>query len=124
MAYGGITLVSALLGWLGAVGLWKWKQSPLKGHIFLTPLYFIKTSFDNVWYWRLGQIVDLRPVNHYQNGSYSHSTVTFSFDEGKESIGTQSVTLVEDLIQKLKTWSNETRAACPKRRLGLFCCAR
>lgn len=111
IAYGGITLGSALVCWLGAMGIWKWKQSPLKGHIFLTPLYFIKTAFDDVWYWRLGQIVDLRPVNHYKNGSYSHTTVTFIFDEGKESIGVQSVPLLEDLIQKLQTWSDESRAA-------------
>jgi hypothetical protein len=120
VAYGGITIVSGLVCWHGVMGIWKWKQSPLKAYVFLTPLYFIKTTFDDIWYWRLGQLVELVPVNHYRNGSYSHTTVTFIFDEGKESIGIQSIPLLQDLIEKLKTWGDQSRAAFQNRDWDYF----
>jgi DnaJ domain len=89
----------------GAVGLWRWKNSPLKGHVFITPLYFIKVRYDDVWYWGLWQLADLNTTHHYTNGVYSSTTVRFIFDDGKESLKLSSITSAQHLFDRLKQWA-------------------
>lgn len=89
----------------GAIGLWRWKNSPLKGHVFITPLYFIKARYDDVWYWGLWQLADLNSTNHYTNGVYSSTTVRFTFDDGKESLKLSSIASAQHLFDRLQQWS-------------------
>jgi len=109
--FGSITIVSSLGVAIGILGLWRWKKFPIRGAVFVTPLYFIKCRFNNLWYWGLWQVATVQPVNHYLNGSYTHTTVTFIFDEGRESIKFNSQKSVEELFHRLDTWNAQTREA-------------
>jgi hypothetical protein len=111
LGFGGLTIGSSLAVAFGILGLWRWNKFPVKGAIFLTPLYFIKCRFDDIWYWGLWQISDVQPINHYRNGSYTHTTVTFIFDEGKESVSLNNQNSLNHLFDCLKTWNAQTHEA-------------
>ena len=111
LAYAGVTIAAVILISIVVVRFMRWKNSPMKGFIFITPLYFIKTRFDQVSYWGIWQIAAVNPVNHYTNGSYTYTTVAFVFDEGAESIRLNSLASVHDLFDKLKRWGTRNREA-------------
>jgi hypothetical protein len=118
--YGVITILATCAFAFAALGLWRWKSSPIKGHIFLTPLYFIKVQFDEIWYWGSWQIADIQSVNHYHNGSYTHTTVTFIFDEGSETVKVKGLNSLQHLFDKLKTWGSSTSEAAKRGDLDYF----
>ena len=55
--FGAFTIVCSLGIAIGILGLWRWKRFPMRGAVFVTPLYFIKCRFDNLWYWGSGRLL-------------------------------------------------------------------
>ena len=77
----------------------------MRGAVFVAPVIFYQVSLLITFGTRgLWQVAKVQPVNHYLNGSYTHTTVTFIFDEGRESI-------------KFKSQSSIRRVVSPTRHL-------
>jgi hypothetical protein len=116
-----LTLASAIiLRWGIAQQVLRF-TSKLKPHIYLTPLYFIRTSFREVWFWWLWSVRDQNVIHHRDTkGNYTHSTISFVFADGTESFTIRSRKDLESLWAMLRRWEVEYGNAVRERDMDYF----
>jgi DnaJ-like protein len=72
-------IVAALgLAW-GVFRILRFYRSPLKRRIIVTPLYFIETRHDELWYWPIWHVRGTQAINRYYNSVYFGTDVTVTF---------------------------------------------
>jgi hypothetical protein len=96
-----ITVVAVIALAYGTNRVFRWFTSRLKCYFFITPLYFIRAQFDDVCYWRLNQLVDVKVVHHYYNGAYTNTTLGLIFDEGQHTISVKGQQVAQDVLVKV-----------------------
>lgn len=115
--YSGVTLAAGLLISRNAETLLRWNRSVLKSFFYITPLYFIDTSYDIVRFWPLCALRDIRVTHNYRNGAYQNSDIELQLDDASHTLTLPSQQDVETLLKQLKTYDSRLRAAVSHRDL-------
>lgn len=115
-----ITVLSVLLIWRVIRRMYKWHTTKLKPHIYVTPLYYIKTTFDDVWFWWFWDVKDYKVVHNYQNNSYTDTTVTLIFEDSSESFTLKGQSRVKQLWETLAKWEAQYKRALANRDMDYF----
>jgi hypothetical protein len=79
------TLACALLQGWNLYHISKWQKSPLRPHLIITPLYVIKTSAEQVWFWPIWSVTSVRATHNYTNASYTGTDVYMEFGSDHQS---------------------------------------
>lgn len=79
------TLLCALLQGWNLYHISKWQKSPLRPHLIITPLYVIKTSAEQVWFWPIWSVTSVRATHNYTNSSYTGTDVYMEFGSDHQS---------------------------------------
>jgi hypothetical protein len=79
------TLACALLQGWNICHIIKWRLSPLRPHLIITPLYVIKTSAEQVWFWPIWSVTSVRATHNYTNSSYTGTDVYMEFGSDHQS---------------------------------------
>ncbi|MEW5773045.1 MAG: J domain-containing protein [Thermodesulfobacteriota bacterium] len=77
----------------------RWNASNLKCYIYATRLYIIKTWLDDVYYYPLWEIKNIKTTHNYRNGFHVSSDVNFIFNSGEETISFSKKKSAEDFIE-------------------------
>lgn len=89
----------------------RWHKSPLGCHFIVSPLYFIKTHLDEVWFWPLWKLQDLSATHNYRNGMYTGTDVRFVFDTGAETMSFSQRNAYEQAVTAARVFDAKLRAA-------------
>jgi curved DNA-binding protein CbpA len=117
---GGLTLISALtLAW-AAMKIYRWHTSSLKPNVIITPLYYIKTHFDEVAFWWLWDIQDHRVVHNHRNGQYQNTKMIFGFHDSDQNLYFSNKKQVAQLVEKLSEWERRYKVAVNSRDMDYF----
>jgi len=109
--HAGLTVaVCFLLGW-NLIAIRLWRKGPLRPHLFVTPIYLIRTSHELVAFWPIWVLKDLRVTHNYRNGSYQDSTVMFLFDGQEETVTFRSKLRTERFMERLRDFERRIRMA-------------
>ena len=79
------TLACALLQGWNLYHISKWRLSPLRPHLIITPLYVIKTSAEQVWFWPIWSVTSVRATHNYTNSTYTGTDVYMEFGSDHQS---------------------------------------
>jgi curved DNA-binding protein CbpA len=79
------TLACALLQGWNICHIIKWRLSPLRPHLIITPLYVIKTSAEQVWFWPIWSVTSVRATHNYRNSSYTDTDLYMEFGSDHQS---------------------------------------
>ena len=79
------TLLCALLQGWNLCHIIKWRLSPLRPHLIITPLYVIKTSAEQVWFWPIWSVTSVRATHNYTNSSYTGTDLYMEFGADHQS---------------------------------------
>lgn len=79
------TLLCALLQGWNLCHIIKWRLSPLRPHLIITPLYVIKTSAEQVWFWPIWSVTSVRATHNYRNSSYTDTDLYMEFGSDHQS---------------------------------------
>ena len=107
----GISAVASLLVATNFSWIVRMHKSPWKCNFIVSPLYFIKTHLDEVWFWPLWQLKDLKATHNYRNGSFTGTDVTFVFDTGTESLVFSQRNAYEEAVSASRVFDSKLRAA-------------
>ena len=99
---------------------WRWRESKLKCRLYATPLYFIQTHLDDVRWWPLWKLKDLKITHNYRNGSYQHTDLRLVFPEGAQEFSINSKVGVERLLDTMRTLDQRLRLAASQERWDYF----
>jgi len=61
----------------------EWHKTKVKCNFLITPLYFIKTYFDEINYWCLWDLKNIQATEHYTNGIYNGTFASLFFPDAK-----------------------------------------
>lgn len=110
-------VASALVA-LGLVGLWfhsgrivEWRRSTIHPGTYVTTMYLLRTTFDQIWFRWLWDFKDLSTTNHYRNGSYTHSTVRLQFPNDREELTLKGRDKTDALLRFLSEAQRVVRTA-------------
>lgn len=111
LLYAGITLaVGGLIG-RNCVTIRRWAKAKLKPYFYVTPIYFLKTEFDNVSFHPIWTLKDVAATHNYRNGFYRRSDVVLKFDGHDESLSLSSKQQVEMMFERMRTYDARLRTA-------------
>lgn len=109
--YAIFTAVACLLGAICAAWIIRWHRSPLKCSFLVTPVYFIKTRLDEVWYWPIWELTNIRATHRYRNSAYVGTDVLLEFANRTEKITISPEEAYSWLIDLLKAFDEKIRVA-------------
>ena len=108
---GGITLGASLFAAANISWIIRWHISPWKCRLIVSPLYFIKTHLDEVWYWPLWKLKDLRATHNYRNGWFTGTDVTMAFDTGTENLTFPQKDAYEQVASAARAFESKVHSA-------------
>ena len=106
-----ITIVVALLQAWNICYLFKWHRSALRPYLIITPLYVIRTTVDQVWYWPIWSLTSIQATHNHTNSSYTDTDVYMEFGESRQSFKLSSKTAYAALVSMLDTFGQRVNAA-------------
>lgn len=109
--YAGITLFAGVFLGKNAAWIYSWHKKPLKSLLMVTPLYVIKTRFDQLWYWPIWTISDIKAVHNYRNGVYQDTSLSLYFDGKQENFSISPESAYQLLLNRLQGFDERFRAA-------------
>jgi tetratricopeptide (TPR) repeat protein/curved DNA-binding protein CbpA len=89
----------------------RWHQSPLRSWFFVTPLYLIRTHMNQVWYWPLWELSDIKATPNYHKGKYQNTTVRLRFNGQYESFRVSQHLACELLLSSVQNFEQRFRRA-------------
>jgi len=108
---GGITLGASLFAAANISWIVRWHMSPWKCRFIVSPLYFIRTHLNEVWYWPLWKLKDLRATHNYRNGVFTGTDVTMLFDTGTENLTFPQRDAYEQVVSAAKAFDLKIQSA-------------
>lgn len=93
----------------------RWKKSPLKRWLLVTPIYLIETEYVNVSFWPITEITDIKATHNYRNGGYENTVVRLRVGDLTKQYTLHSEKAYEDLIQSIKKYDKNLRVAIAAR---------
>ncbi len=73
-------------------------RSTLQPRVYVTPLYVIQTTFDEVAWWPIWTLRDVKATHHYSNGSYQHTAIVFDFDSSRVELQLSPLGSAEEIL--------------------------
>ncbi len=105
------TLLCALLQAWNLCHIIKWRRSPLRPHLIITPLYVIKTSAEQVWYWPIWSVTSVRATHNYKNSSYTGTDLHMEFGSDHQSFSISPQAAYAHLCAMMDTFGRRVNAA-------------
>lgn len=106
-----LTGVACAVGAACTAWIIRWRRSPLKCHFYVTPLYFIKTQLEQVSYWPIWELRDIKATHRYRNGAYQGTDVSMVFPNKTEQITISPESAYTWMIDALKAFDEKVRSA-------------
>lgn len=106
---GGALMAGILLG-RNIVTLFKWHKSVLKPFFYLTPIYLIKTEYNNIVFLPLWKLQNEDVRHRYFHGVYCGTKVRLRVDGAEESLTFRSFAEWERFCQQLLVYKERLRA--------------
>lgn len=100
--------------------IWRWHKSKLKCRFYATPLYFVQTHLDEVKWWPLLKLQDLKVTHNYRNGIHQDTDIRLVFPEGTKAISVSSKQSAENLLDGLRKLDQKMREAAAQERWDYF----
>lgn len=79
------TIICAVLQAWNLCYLFRWHKSVLRPHLIITPLYVIRTGFEQIWYWPIWSVTAVRATHNYTNSAYTSTDLEMKFGQDKQS---------------------------------------
>lgn len=118
--FSAITLGAALIiGWQ-LDWIYKWHQAKLKCRLYVTPMYFIQTHLNEVRWWPLWNLQDIKITHNYRNGGYQHSDLKLKFPDETVDLAVSPKDAVEKWLNVLKKFDNQIREAAKRENWNYF----
>ncbi|NUO78748.1 zinc ribbon domain-containing protein [candidate division KSB1 bacterium] len=115
-----VTIVISILFSRAARFIIKWHQSTMKCNFYLTPLYFIKTYFNEIWCWGVWTIKDFKITHHYTNRVYQHSSAELILPNSSEQLVFVSKKDVQNFLNTIEYFCQRITEAQSKRHWQYF----
>lgn len=115
-----LTSIAAIAQCFVVLYIIKWHRSSLRPMFFVTPLYFVKTSLDKVWFWPLWELKSILGTHHHTNGVYTRTTVNLEFSNGSESINISKKRFYDELCEMLNHFTVRIHRAKANEDVGYF----
>ena len=116
----GITVVAGFLQVLNIRWILLWHRSPLRSWLLITPLYLIRTRLDEVRYWPLWEITDIKATHRLRNGVYQDTSLIIKFGEKTEFFTITPQKAHDELVSALGGYERQYRAARAANSLAHF----
>jgi hypothetical protein len=91
--------------------LYSWHSKPLKSWLVVTPLYFIKFHLDQISYWPIWTISDIKATHNYRNGSYQDTAISLTLDGNRKTFSISPESAYQNLLNKLQEYDTKFRSA-------------
>jgi hypothetical protein len=99
-----------LLGWFLETII-KFLRGPLKPRLYATPLHLLETEFQQVRWWPLWTIKDLKATHHYRNGVYQHTAMFIVFADSTATFQLSPQGAADGLLRALGSYEATLRKA-------------
>lgn len=117
--YSLLSLASAYILVENIVEITKWFQSKLKKNLIITPHFIIKTEFNDIWYWNLGQLSNFEGNHKYINGKYEKTDFTLFFENSLKKFTINDIDFAETVLEKLNDFRKSFIEASAKNEFNL-----
>ncbi len=114
------TFLCALLQAWNLCHIIKWRLSPLRPHLIITPLYVIKTSAEQVWYWPIWSVTSVRATHNYRNSSYTGTDLHMEFGSDYQSFSISPQEAYARLCAMMDIFGRRVHAAKSQEDLRYF----
>jgi curved DNA-binding protein CbpA len=91
--------------------LYSWHSKPLKSWLVVTPLYLIKFHLDQISYWPIWTISDIKATHNYRNGSYQDTALSLTLDGNRKTFSISPKSAYQNLLNKLQEYDARFRSA-------------
>tara|TARA_R110002124_G_scaffold278446_1_gene450381 strand:- start:609 stop:1592 length:984 start_codon:yes stop_codon:yes gene_type:complete len=91
--------------------LYSWHSKPLKSSLVVTPLYLIKFHLDEISYWPIWTISDIKATHNYRNGSYQDTALSLTLDGNRKTFSISPESAYQNLVKKLQEYDTRFRSA-------------
>lgn len=91
--------------------LYSWHSKPLKSWLVVTPLYLIKFHLDQISYWPIWTISDIKATHNYRNGSYQDTALSLTLDGNRKTFSISPESAYQNLLNKLQEYDTRFRSA-------------
>ena len=105
------TVICALLQTWNLCHIIKWRLSPLRPHLIITPLYVIKTSAEQVWFWPIWSVTSVRATHNYRNSSYTDTDLYMEFGSDHQSFKLSPQEVYAQLCAMMDIFGRRVNAA-------------
>jgi hypothetical protein len=105
------TLAGALLQGWNICHIIKWRLSPLRPHLIITPLYVILTSAEQVWFWPIWSVTSVRATHNYTNSSYTGTDLHMEFGQDHQSFSITPQAAYAQLCAMMDIFGRRVNAA-------------
>lgn len=106
-----LTIFASLALILHGGWIWRYHRSSLKPFYYFTPLYFIKTSFDQILFCPVWEIKDIKVTHIHRNHTYQSSNVEIVLPDRAETLHMSSEAQVKNLFATLDYWRDQVKEA-------------
>lgn len=107
----GVTGVVALLQGLNVRHILNWHYSPIRAWLFITPLYVIKTHWNEVLFWPIWDITEIKATHNHRNGSYQDTSLHMGFKTGSEDFKISPESAYDNLLKTLRIFDQKIQSA-------------
>lgn len=91
--------------------LYSWHSKPLKSWLVVTPLYLMKFHLDQISYWPIWAISDIKATHNYRNGSYQDTALSLTLDGNPKNFSISPESAYQKLLSKLQEYDTRFRSA-------------
>jgi DnaJ-domain-containing protein 1 len=106
---GGISVFVGILVGRNLITLIKWHKSALKPFFYLTPIYLIKTEYNNITFLPLWKLRNEDIHHSYFHGLYWGTRLSLLVDEVREVLKFPSISDWEHFVQQLLVYKEKLR---------------
>lgn len=109
--YAGVTAVVSILIGRNISWIYSWHSKPLKSWLIVTPLYLMKLRLDQISYWPIWTISDIKATHNHRNGSYQDTSLSVTLDGKRETFSISPEHAYQFLINRLQDFDQKFRTA-------------
>ncbi len=109
-----LTFIGALAGvpfFLSVFHIVRWRSSPLKRMLYITPLYVVETRYHSVRYWPVWSLTNISATHRYYNQAYTGTDVVMTFGKDVHSFRVRGQILYQQLVDALRVFTDKCFSA-------------